>query len=76
MSTPSNLGLRRLVKYDRRNSPLPSLSNAPTVGDTASEAPADKPLAVQAVSSTGNRTCVENHVVYCATGTEIYISAG
>jgi hypothetical protein len=48
MSTPSNLGLRRLVEYDRRNSPLLSLSNAPTVGDTASEAPADKPVAVQA----------------------------
>jgi hypothetical protein len=28
-----------------------------------------------AVSSTGNRTCV-NRVVYYATGTEIYISAG
>jgi hypothetical protein len=27
------------------------------------------------VSSTGNRTCV-NRVVYCATGTEIYISPG
>jgi hypothetical protein len=27
------------------------------------------------VSSTGNRTCV-NRAVYCATGTEIYISAG
>jgi hypothetical protein len=38
----------RLVEYNRRNSPLPSLSNAPTVGDTASEAPADKPVAVQA----------------------------
>jgi hypothetical protein len=48
MSTPSNLGLRRLVEYDRRNSPLLSLLNAPTVGDTASEAPADKPVAVQA----------------------------
>jgi hypothetical protein len=48
MSTPSNLGLRRLVEYDKRNSPLPSLSNAPTVGDTASEAQADKPVAIQA----------------------------
>jgi hypothetical protein len=48
MSTSSNLGLRRLVKYDKRNSPLPSLSDAPTVGDTASEAQADKPVAVQA----------------------------
>jgi hypothetical protein len=47
MSTPSNLGLRRLVEYDKRNSPLPSLSNAPTVGDTASEAQADKPVLVQ-----------------------------
>jgi hypothetical protein len=48
MSTPSNLGLRRLIEYDKRNSPLLSLSNAPTVGDTASEAQADKPVAVQA----------------------------
>ncbi|KAF7449488.1 Dimer-Tnp-hAT domain containing protein [Pyrenophora tritici-repentis] len=45
MSTPSNSGLRRLVECDKRNSPLPSLSNAPTVGDTASEAQADEPLA-------------------------------
>ncbi|KAF7567886.1 hypothetical protein PtrM4_124990 [Pyrenophora tritici-repentis] len=30
MSTPSNSGLRRLVECDKRNSPLPSLSNAPT----------------------------------------------
>jgi hypothetical protein len=48
MSTPSTLGLRRLVEYDKRNSPLLSLSNAPTVSDTASEAQADKPVAVQA----------------------------
>jgi hypothetical protein len=48
MSTSSNSGLRRLVGYDKRNSPLPSLSNAPTVGDTASEAHADEPVAVQA----------------------------
>jgi hypothetical protein len=48
MSTPSNLGLRRLVEYDKRNSPLLSLLNAPTVGDTASEAQANKPVAVQA----------------------------
>ncbi|CAE7206524.1 hypothetical protein PTTW11_09567 [Pyrenophora teres f. teres] len=48
MSTPSNSGLRRLVEYDKRNSPLPSLSNAPTVSNTASEAQANKPLAVQA----------------------------
>jgi hypothetical protein len=48
MSTPSNLGLRRLIEYDKRNSPLLSLSNAPTVSDTASEAQADKPVAVQA----------------------------
>jgi hypothetical protein len=48
MSTPSNSGPRRLVEYDKRSSPLPSLSNAPTVGDTASEAQADKPVAVQA----------------------------
>ncbi|KAI1511990.1 Cytochrome P450 [Pyrenophora tritici-repentis] len=48
MSTPSNSGPRRLVECDKRNSPLPSLSNAPTVGDTASEAQADEPLAVQA----------------------------
>jgi hypothetical protein len=26
MFTPSNSGLRRLVEYDKRNSPLPSLS--------------------------------------------------
>ncbi|KAI1512316.1 Dimer-Tnp-hAT dimerization containing protein [Pyrenophora tritici-repentis] len=38
MSTPSNSGLRRLVECDKRNSPLPSLSNAPTVGDTAIQA--------------------------------------
>ena len=48
MSTPSSSGLRRLVEYDKRNSPLPSLSNASTVGDTASEAQADEPVAVQA----------------------------
>ncbi|KAI1512407.1 hypothetical protein L13192_12298 [Pyrenophora tritici-repentis] len=48
MSTPSNSGLRRLVEYDKRNSSLPSLLNAPTVSDTASEAKADEPLAVQA----------------------------
>jgi hypothetical protein len=47
MSTSSNLGLRRLVEYDKRNSPLLSLSDAPTVGDTASEAQADEPVAVQ-----------------------------
>jgi hypothetical protein len=48
MSTPSNLGLRRLIEYDKRNSPLLSLLNAPTVGDTASEAHANKPVLVQA----------------------------
>jgi hypothetical protein len=48
MSTPSNLGLRRLVEYDRRNCPLLSLLNAPTVGDTASEALANRPVSVQA----------------------------
>ena len=48
MSTPSNLGLRRLVEYNKRNSPLLSLLNAPTVGNTASEAQADEPLAAQA----------------------------
>jgi hypothetical protein len=48
MSTPSNLGLRRLVEYDKRNSPLLSLLNAPTVSDTASEAQANKLVAVQA----------------------------
>jgi hypothetical protein len=48
MSTPSNLGLCRLVEYDKHNSPLPLLSNAPTVGDTASEALADEPVAVHA----------------------------
>jgi hypothetical protein len=48
MSTSSNSGLRRLVEYDKRNSPLLLLSDAPTVGDTASEAQADEPVAVQA----------------------------
>jgi hypothetical protein len=48
MSTPSNLGLYRLVEYDKRNSPLLSLLNAPTVSNTASGAQADKPVAVQA----------------------------
>ena len=47
MSTPSNLGLRRLIEYDKRNLPLLSLSNAPTVSDTASEAQANKPIVVQ-----------------------------
>jgi hypothetical protein len=47
MSTPSNSGLGRLVEYDKRNSPLPSPSNAPTVSDTASKAKANKPVAVQ-----------------------------
>jgi hypothetical protein len=31
---------------------------------------------VMDVSSTGNRTCVENRLVYYATGTEIDISTG
>jgi hypothetical protein len=48
MSTPSNLGLCRLIEYNRRNSPLLSLLNAPTVGDTASEALTNNPVAVQA----------------------------
>ncbi|EFQ94191.1 hypothetical protein PTT_08208, partial [Pyrenophora teres f. teres 0-1] len=48
ISTPSNSGLRRLIEYNKRNSPLPSLSNAPTISDTTSEAQANKPLAVQA----------------------------
>jgi len=48
MSTLSNSGLRRLVEYDKRNSPPLSLSNAPTVGDTMSEAQADEPVAIQA----------------------------
>jgi hypothetical protein len=48
MSTPSNSGLCRLVEYDKRNSALLSLSNAPTVGDTASEAQADEPVTVHA----------------------------
>ena len=48
MSTPSNSGLRRLVEYDKRNSPLPSLSNAPTVGDTTSEAQADELVTIHA----------------------------
>ncbi|KAF1970340.1 hypothetical protein BU23DRAFT_402785, partial [Bimuria novae-zelandiae CBS 107.79] len=48
MSTPSNSGLCRLVEYDKRNPPLPSLSNAPTVDDTTGEAQANEPVAVQA----------------------------
>jgi hypothetical protein len=48
MSTSSNLGLRRLVEYNKRNSPLLLLLDAPTVGDTASEVQANKPVAVQA----------------------------
>ncbi|KAF2846986.1 hypothetical protein T440DRAFT_356681, partial [Plenodomus tracheiphilus IPT5] len=48
MSTPSNSGLRRLVEYTPLTSPLPSLSNAPTVGDIASDAQADAPVATQA----------------------------
>ncbi|KAF2818398.1 hypothetical protein CC86DRAFT_309307 [Ophiobolus disseminans] len=38
MSTPSHAGLRYLVEYDKRNSRLLSLSNAPTVGDAVSKA--------------------------------------
>lgn len=41
MYTSSNLGLRRLIEYNKRNSPLPSLSNVPTVSDIASEAQAN-----------------------------------
>jgi hypothetical protein len=37
--------------------------------------PNEHGLRIPFVSSTGNRTCV-NRVVYCATGTEIYISPG
>ncbi|KAF1942274.1 hypothetical protein EJ02DRAFT_306698, partial [Clathrospora elynae] len=48
MSTTSNSGLHRLVEYNKRNSSLPLLSNAPTVGNTASGAQADEPVAVQA----------------------------
>ena len=48
MSTPSNLGLYCLVEYNKRNLPLLSLLNAPTVSDTASEVQANKPLAIQA----------------------------
>ena len=48
ISTSSNSGLRRLIEYDKRNSPLLSLLNAPTVSDTASEAQADEPVAVLA----------------------------
>ncbi|KAF2034114.1 hypothetical protein EK21DRAFT_97623 [Setomelanomma holmii] len=47
MSTPSNSGLRRLVKYNKRASPQPSLLNAPTIGNTAREAQADEPVVVQ-----------------------------
>jgi hypothetical protein len=48
MSIPSNSGPCRLVKYEKRNFPLLSLSNALTIGDTASESRADKPVVVQA----------------------------
>jgi hypothetical protein len=48
MSTPSKSGLHRLVEYDKRNSSLLSLSNAPTVGDTASGAQANEPVTAQA----------------------------
>ena len=48
MSTPSNLGLRRVIEYNKRDSPLLLLSNAPTISDTASEAQANKLVAVQA----------------------------
>ena len=48
MSTPSNSSLRRLVERDKCSSPLPSLSNAPTAGDTASEAQPDEPVAIHA----------------------------
>ncbi|KAI2479364.1 hypothetical protein Ptr902_09575 [Pyrenophora tritici-repentis] len=51
MSTPSNSGLRRLIEYDKRASPRPSLSNAPTISDTACEAQADEPV----VTSTGGQ---------------------
>ncbi|KAA8623874.1 Dimer-Tnp-hAT domain-containing protein [Pyrenophora tritici-repentis] len=61
MSTPSNSGLRRLVECDKRNSPLPSLSNAPTVGDTASEAQADEPLAVERNSRGGPKSWIYRH---------------
>jgi hypothetical protein len=48
MSTLSNLGLRRLIEYNKRNSPLLLLLNAPTVSNTASEAQANKPIVIQA----------------------------
>ncbi|KAG9376557.1 hypothetical protein A1F94_013104 [Pyrenophora tritici-repentis] len=48
MSTPSSSSLRRLVERDKCSSPLPSLSNAPTVRDTASEAQPNKPVAIHA----------------------------
>jgi hypothetical protein len=53
MSTPSNSSLRRLVERDKCSSPLPSLLNAPTVGDTSSEAQPDEsqpdePVAIHA----------------------------
>ncbi|CAE7205171.1 hypothetical protein PTTW11_09252 [Pyrenophora teres f. teres] len=48
MSTPSNLSLRRLVERDKCSSPLPSLSDVPTAGDTASEAQPDEPVAIHA----------------------------
>jgi hypothetical protein len=48
MSTLSNLGPRYLIEYDKRNSPLLSLLNAPTVSNTISKAQANKPIAIQA----------------------------
>ncbi|EFQ89985.1 hypothetical protein PTT_11919 [Pyrenophora teres f. teres 0-1] len=48
MSTPSNSSLRRLVERDKCSSPLPSLSDVPTAGDTASEAQPDEPVAIHA----------------------------
>jgi hypothetical protein len=48
MSTSSNLGLCRLVEYNKHNSPLLLLLDAPTVSNTASEAQANEPVAVQA----------------------------
>jgi hypothetical protein len=48
MSTTSDLGLRRLIEYNKRNYLVLPLSNAPTVSNIASKAQADKPVAVQA----------------------------
>jgi hypothetical protein len=55
MSVPSNSGLRRLVEYDERNSPLLLLLNASTVSNTASEAQADAVMSLWKYGRTSPR---------------------